>query len=101
MELVKGRRRQAGWGNISAHSASHGACGSGTSLEQGRTKAAAPRALGPGLCPGPWSCLPRSHKEAAAGDHVTGWAETVPSMVVRKVVGKTQSLHCRGRWGPQ
>lgn len=71
----------------------------GTSLEQGRTKAAAACALGPCLCPWPWSCLPWSRKAAAAGDHVTGWAEAAPSMVVKKVVGKTQSLHCRGGGG--
>ena len=30
---------------------------------------------------------------------MTGWAEAVSSMVVKKVVGKTQSLHCRGGGG--
>ena len=45
MELVKGRSKQAGWGNISPHSASYGARGSGASLEEGETKAAAPHGL--------------------------------------------------------
>lgn len=63
MEPVKERSREAGWGNISCHSAPDGACGSRASLEGGETKAAAPRALGrppwgawalQGQCLRPW-----------------------------------------------
>lgn len=75
MELVKERSGEVGWGNISLHLASNGACGSRSSLEDGKTKAklSGPLSLalgcvGPGrtvLVPGakrvpelwPWSCL--------------------------------------------
>lgn len=49
MELVEERGREAGWGNISPLSASCGACGSGASLEEGETKAAAPHTPSPAL----------------------------------------------------
>lgn len=49
MELVKGRRRRAGWGNISPHSASHGACGSGGQPGAGPDQGCS--------CPCPWPLL--------------------------------------------